>query len=156
MLVGARTPAMNFTRPIRLIAALSALIAGYAHVKLYADGYKDIPIANIGLQFLLNALTAVVIAVGLIAPMFTDRLPSVVTRFTPLLGLGWASMSLFAFWRSRTSGGWMGFNDGPGLNPAPEAALSVFPEIIVLVACIALVISSRRQFAVSDTALTSA
>ena len=135
---------MRYTQPIRIIVALSALVAGYAHVKLYADGYKDIPIANIGLQFLLNAITAVVIAVGLIAPMFMDRLPSAIGRFTPLLGIGWSAVSLFAFWRSRTSGGFMGFNDGPGLNPAPEAALAVFPEIIVLIGCIALAAMTFR------------
>ena len=137
---------MNFSRPIRIIVPLSALVAGYAHVKLYLDGYKDIPIANIGLQFLLNAITAVVIAGGLAAPMLTDRLPAWVGRFTPLLGLGWAAMSLLAFWLSRTSGGWMGFNDGPGLNPAPEAALSVFPEIVVLIGCAGLsAVTFRRQ-----------
>lgn len=135
---------MNFARPIRIIVALSALVAGYAHVKLYQDGYKDIPIANIGKQFLLNALTAVVIAVALIAPMVTDRIPSVVQRFAPLLGIGWAAASLGAFWLSRTSGGFMGFRDGPGLNPAPEAALSVFPEIIVLIGCIALAAMTFR------------
>ncbi len=129
---------MTFSRPIRIVVALSALVAGYAHVKLYLDGYQDIPIANIGLQFLLNAVTGVVIAAGLLAPLFTDRLPSWIGRFTPLLGLGWAAMSLLAFWLSRTSGGWMGFNDGPGLNPAPEAALSVFPEIVVLIGCAVL------------------
>lgn len=129
---------MRFSRPIRIVAALSALVAGYAHVKLYFDGYKDIPVANIGLQFLLNALTAVVIAGGLVAPLLTDRLPAWVGRFTPLLGVGWASMSLLAFWLARTSSGWMGFNDVPGLNPSPEAALSVFPEILVLVGCVVL------------------
>ncbi len=129
---------MNFSRPLRIIVALSALVAGYAHVKLYQDGYKDVPIANIGAQFLLNAFTALIIAVALVAPMMTDRLSSVVQRFAPLLGIGWAATSLGAFWLSRTSGGFMGFRDGPGLNPAPEAALAVFPEIIVLLGCIVL------------------
>ncbi len=144
---------MSLCRPVRVLVALAALIAGYAHLRLYADGYKDIPIANIGLQFLTNAVVAALIAVGLIAPLLCNRVPSIVAVATPLLGIGWAAMSLFAFWMSRTSSGWMGFNDGPGLNPAPEAALSVFPEIVVLVGCLTLsasaAVAKRNESALS-------
>ncbi|NND75671.1 MAG: hypothetical protein HKN44_11760 [Ilumatobacter sp.] len=131
---------MFVSRILRIVAAVAALVAGYAHLKLYNDGYKDIPIANIGTQFLLNALGAVVIAAGLVAPLVVRTLPSWVRWSAPVAGIGWSAMSLLAFWLSRTSRGWMGFRDGPGLNPAPEAALSVFPEIAVLVCCVALLI----------------
>lgn len=129
---------MAVSRILRIIAAIAALIAGYAHLKLYFDGYKDIPIANIGTQFLLNALSAVAIAAGLVAPLVIKKLPAWVSWSAPLAGVGWAAMSLLAFTMSRTSTGWMGFRDGPGFVPAPEAALSVFPEIAVLVCSIVL------------------
>ncbi len=129
---------MTITRTLRVVAAVSALIAGYAHLKLYNDGYKDVPVGNIGAQFLLNALTAVVIAGALLAPIFLTSSPHWLRHGAPALGVGWAATSLLAFWLSRTSTGWMGFQDGPGLNPSPEAALSVFPEIVVLLSCAAL------------------
>lgn len=145
---------MLVPRTLRIVAAVAALIAGYAHIKLYNDGYKDIPIANIGTQFLLNALSAVVIAAGLLAPLVVTKLPSWVSWSAPAAGIGWAAMSLLAFAMSRTSTGWMGFRDGPGLNPAPEAALSVFPEIAVLVCCLALVgivLVGRQRSTVADS-----
>jgi hypothetical protein len=132
---------MTLTRTFRIVAAVAALIAGYAHFSLYQDGYKDIPIAHIGVQFLLNALSSVLIAAALLAPLF-KKLPPLLQLVGPVAGLGWAASSLFAFWRSRTEGGWFGFRDGPGLNPSPEAALSVYPEIVVLVCCAALIASS--------------
>ena len=129
---------MTLTRTFRIVAAVAALIAGYAHFSLYQDGYKDIPVAHIGAQFLLNALSSVLIAAALLAPVFM-KAPPLLQHAAPVAGLGWAASSLFAFWMSRTDGGWFGFRDGPGLNPSPEAALSVYPEIVVLVCCAALI-----------------
>ncbi|WP_395155906.1 hypothetical protein [Ilumatobacter sp.] len=140
---------MTLTRTFRIAASVAALIAGYAHFSLYQDGYKDIPIAHIGAQFLLNALSSVLIAAALLAPIFI-KAPPLLKLGAPLAGMGWAASSLFAFWMSRTEGGWFGFRDGPGLNPSPEAALSVYPEIAVLVCCAALVVHSlvvRRRAA---------
>ena len=128
---------------IRVVSALSALVAGYAHVKLYSDGYSDIPVGNIGTQFLLNAASAVAIAAALVAPLFIAA-PTWLTRGGPLAGIGWGAMSLFAFFMARTDTGWFGFRDIPGLNPSPEAHLSVFPEIIVVVSCAALLVAALR------------
>lgn len=133
-------------RIIRIVAASAALIAGYAHVRLYFDGYRDIPVAHIGTQFLLAALGAVVIAGALLAPVVISGTPRWLDRAGPIAGLGWGAMSLIAFFVARTSTGWFGYVDQPGLNPAPEAQLSVFPEIIVVVACSVLLarMLSRR------------
>lgn len=134
---------MELSRPLRIIAAVAALVAGYAHVSLYNDGYKDIPVGNIGAQFLLNAIGAVVIAIGLLAPVFARGLPGIVRLAAPAMGVVWGAVSLVAFFVARTDSGWFGFVDMSGLNPSPEAQLSVFPEIIVVLVCAALLVIAR-------------
>ncbi|HSP30041.1 MAG TPA: hypothetical protein VLN74_15930 [Ilumatobacteraceae bacterium] len=149
--IGCELRSMEFTRPLRFVAALAALIAGYAHISLYNQGYKDIPVGNIGVQFLLNALSAVVIAVGLLAPVFVTKLPPVVRWAAPAAGVVWAATSLLAFFVARTDSGWFGFVDMPGLNPSPEAQLSVFPEIIVVLTCSALLATTWLSRSVPAT-----
>jgi hypothetical protein len=80
-------------------------------------------------------------AAALLTPIF-KKVPPLLQHGAPVEGRGWAASSLFAFWRPRTEGGWFGFRDGPGLNPSPGAALSVYPEIAVLVCCTALIVHS--------------
>lgn len=126
------------TGALRLVVALSAAIAGAAHLKLYADGYKDIPVGNIGEQFLLNAATAAAIATAMVVLVVRRSSPRWLIAGAPAVGAGWAATSLFAFWKARRGDGWFGFRDVPGLNPSPEAHLSVFPEIVALVGCLAL------------------
>jgi len=146
---------MELTRPIRIIAASAALLAGYAHISLYNQGYKDIPVGNIGVQFLLNALGAVVIAIGLLASVFVPKLPPVVRWAAPAAGLVWGATSLLAFFVARTDSGWFGFVDMPGLNPSPEAQLSVFPEIVVVLACGALLAMAWRMRSARESELQS-
>lgn len=134
---------MELSRSLRIIAALAALVAGYAHISLYNEGYKDIPVGNIGVQFLLNAAGAVVIAIGLLAPVFARDLPKIVRWSAPAAGVVWGVTSLVAFFVARTESGWFGFVDMSGLNPSPEAQLSVFPEIIVVVTCAVLLALAR-------------
>jgi hypothetical protein len=108
--------------------AASTLLGGFAHLRLYQDGYKDIPVGNIGQQFLLNAVGAVVIAAGLAVSLVLPLLPRWVGWLAAGGGIVWGAISLLAFFIARTSGGWFGFTDQPGLNPSPEAALAVFSE----------------------------
>lgn len=134
-----------------MVGAVAALVSGYAHLKLYNDGYKDIPSEfggvlglDIGQQFLLNVLAAIVIAVGLVLPLFV-RMPSVVWRLAAVGGIVWSAISLVAFYMAHeTDGGWFDYTDQPGLKPSPEAALSVFSEIIVLVTMIILLALTAR------------
>jgi hypothetical protein len=131
---------------LRIVAAAAALVSGYAHLSLYNDGYNDIPSEfggigpiDIGTQFLLNAIGALAIALGLVLPLFVKSMPDGVWKFSAAMGGLWAAISLIAFYFAHeTDGGWFGFTDQPGLKPSPEAAMSVFSEIIVLVSVIAL------------------
>ena len=125
-------------RVLAVVMAASALVGGYAHLKQYNDGYRDIPVGNIGRQFLLNAIGAVVIAVGLLLVYVLRVLPSWVGRVAAAAGVVWGAVSLVAFFVARTSGGWFGFTDQPGLNPSPEAALAVFAEAATIALAVAL------------------
>jgi hypothetical protein len=125
---------------LSVLMAAAVLMGGIVHLKLYNDGYKDIPIGNIGKQFLLNFIAAVVIAAGLLVPLVVR------TRLLAWIGLGaaaggvvWAAISLIAFKLARTDTGWFNFYDEPGLNPSPEAALAVFSEAATVVLGLALV-----------------
>jgi hypothetical protein len=130
---------------LRVIGAAAALVGGYAHLSLYNDGYKDIPVGNIGEQFLANALGALAIALGLILPLFVRQLPDLVWKLAALGGVAWAAISLVAsYFAKRTDDGWFNFVDQPGLKPSPEAAMSLFSELIVLVAMIGLLALTFR------------
>ena len=118
---------------------------------MYNDGYKDIPSEfggvlglDIGQQFLLNVLAAIAIAVGLVVPLFV-RVPDLIWKLAAVGGIVWSAISLMAFYMAHeTDGGWFDYTDQPGLKPSPEAALSVFSEIIVLVTMVILLALTAR------------
>lgn len=58
--------------------------------------------------------------------------------------LGQTLMSLVAFFVARQGSGWFGFREQSGLNPAPEAHLSVFPEMIVVLCCAVIIAATFR------------
>jgi len=97
----------------RVVAAVLVLIGGYIHLKLYFDGYRDVPDANLGRSFLLNAAAAVVVAAALV------------------------NATLIGFGMSRTSRGIFDFTES-GFQPSPEAAISLVVEIAAAVVLIAL------------------
>ena len=121
--------------------AASILVGGFAHLRLYNDGYKDIPVGNIGEQFLLNAAGAVVVAVGLVSAIVLRIVPRWVGRLAAAAAIAWGAISLIAFFVARTSGGWFGFTDQPGLNPAPEAAIAVISESITVALALAVLVA---------------
>jgi hypothetical protein len=126
---------------LSVLMAAAVLIGGFTHLQLYAsEGYKDIPVGNIGKQFLLNFITALVIAAGLLVPLVVrNRLLSWAHLGAAGGGVIWAAIALIAFKLARTDTGWFGFQDAPGLNPSPQAALAVFSEAATVVLGLALV-----------------
>ncbi len=73
---------------LRLLGAVALLAVGYVHLKEYRGGYSGIP--TIGTLFLLNAISAAVVAVALAAPVAQLR------RADPLLTLSGVAISLGA------------------------------------------------------------
>lgn len=118
---------------LRVLAAVAALIAGGVHVKLYLDGYDDAA-GGVGPQFLLNAMGALAIAIGLLAPIVSDRLPEWIPTWATSGGIVWAAVSLVAFVLARTDLGWFGFEDPTTLSDSVDAKLAVIPEVVVLAA----------------------
>jgi hypothetical protein len=112
----------------RVVAAVLVLVGGYIHLKLYFDGYRDIPDANLGRSFLLNAAAAVVVAAALVLWRNVWAL---------VAGLVLVNATLIGFGLSRTSRGIFGFTES-GFRPSPEAAISLVVEIGAAVILIAL------------------
>ena len=81
------------------------LATGVAHIEQYAvDNYSTVP--TIGTLFLLNFIAAIVIAVGLIAPLqrATGRYTDLARAIIAVGGIGLAVLSLAALFVSETSG----------------------------------------------------
>jgi hypothetical protein len=89
----------------RYLGALAVLATGVAHIEQYAvDNYSTVP--TIGTLFLLNFIAAIVIAVGLIAPLrrVTGRFTDAVHAVLAVGGIGLAVTSLAALFVSETTG----------------------------------------------------
>ena len=112
---------MTVGRILRIAAAVAILVSGLIHIDLYFDGYREIP--DIGRSFMLNA-----IASGVIAAAVAVRRE----WFVRLAGIGLAASTLVAFFLSRRGDGLFDFRE-EGLNPSPQAALSLFVEIAAIV-----------------------
>jgi len=112
---------MTVGRILRIAAAVAILVSGLIHIDLYFDGYRAIP--DIGRGFMLNAIASGVIAVAV-----------AVRRewFVRLAGIGLAASTLIAFFLSRRGDGLFDFRE-EGLNPSPQAALSLIVEIAAIV-----------------------
>jgi hypothetical protein len=112
----------------RVVAALLVLAGGVIHLKLYFDGYRDVPNANLGRSFLLNVAASVVVAILLLV----WRSP-----WALVVGIVLVDATLIGFGLSRTSRGVFGFTES-GFQPSPEAALSLVVEIAAAVVMIVL------------------
>ena len=104
----------------RLGAAVCLAVSGYIHAELYVHGYRVIP--GIGPSFLLQASGSFAVALLLLV------------SGSPVLRLGAAGLAagaLAGFVLSRTVGV-LGFVEH-GLQPAPQALISVLVEVAALV-----------------------
>src|SRR5437764_2677864 len=87
------------------LGALSVLVTGVAHLEQYSvDSYSTVP--TIGTLFLLNFIAAIVIAVGLIAPLgrVAGRYTDAVRAVLAVAGIGLGILSLVALFVSESSG----------------------------------------------------
>ena len=85
---------------IRIVAALAVLVSALVHLKLWADGFKDLHV--IGPAFLVNAAAGVVIAVLLLA--WVHWIPAFLT-------LGFGASTLGAFIVSTLPAGLFGVHE---------------------------------------------
>ncbi|MEA2160970.1 MAG: hypothetical protein QOD66_3350 [Solirubrobacteraceae bacterium] len=115
----------------RYLGALAVLATGIAHIEQYSvDDYSTVP--TIGTLFLLNFIAAIVIAVGLIAPLgrVTGRHTDLVRAVIAVGGIALAILSLAALFVSESSGlfGFVehGYRMAIVVAIAVEAAAAVF------------------------------
>ena len=123
-----------------VIAAALLVAGGVIHLRLYFDGYRDVPNANLGRSFLLNAAASF----GVAALVVVWR-----SWLAPLAGLLVVNGTLIGFALSRTDRGILDFTEA-GFNPRPEAALSLVVEIGAAIVLLALLV--RRAEASNETA----
>jgi hypothetical protein len=117
---------------LQLIGAAAVLAGGALHARLALQAYGT---PDLVIVFFLNAIGSAVIAALLAyrpGPLSTAA------------GLGISVVSLVAFGLSRTGDGVLGFR-GVGLDPAPDAALSVGVEGLAVLVLVAALLASKDQ-----------
>lgn len=116
----------------RLVGAAAVIAGGALHLRLALDDYGNDDLITL---FFLNAIGSALVA----AWLAYDRRP------LPLLaGLGLSVMSLLAFAMSRVGDGVVGFR-GVGLEPAPDAVLTVGVEAIAVVVLAVAAVGARDE-----------
>jgi hypothetical protein len=123
-------------RTLRLATAAGLALTGYTHADLYLHGYRVIP--TIGLSFLLLASTCFALALLELVALAVPQPPAV-----RLAAGAVAAAALAGFALSRTVGVF-GFVER-GLQPAPQALLSIAAEAAVLVAVAGSLVVERRR-----------
>jgi hypothetical protein len=138
------SPRSIIARALRYLGALAVLATGVAHIEQYAvDDYSTVP--TIGTLFLLNFIAAVVIAVGLIAPLrqLTGGYTDVVRAVLAVAGIGLAVLSLAALFISESSG-LFGFVEH-GYRMAIVVAIAAEVAATVLLVAFLVANGTRRQ-----------
>ncbi len=103
----------------RCVAAALVLAGGIVHLRLWLDGYRDIPDSVIGPSFMANFIASVVVAIALV---LWRHWVVVVAALALVNG------TLLGFALSRTDRGIFDFTER-GFDPSPEAVLALVFEI---------------------------
>jgi hypothetical protein len=96
---------LTIAHALRYLGALAVLATGVAHFEQYSvDDYSTVP--TIGTLFLLNFIAAIVIALGLLAPVrrITGRYTDAFRAVMAIGGIGLGVLSLAALFVSESSG----------------------------------------------------
>ena len=113
------------------LGALAVLATGIDHIEqYYVDKYSTVP--TIGTLFLLNFVTSVIIAAGLVVPLrrIAGRHADAIRALFAVSGIGFGVLSLVALFVSESSGlfGFVehGYRQAITLAIVAEAAAAVF------------------------------
>lgn len=123
---------MDKFRAIRIAAAIFLLAGGAIHLQLHLDNYGTAAIAR---TFVLNAAASAVVAAYLM--LKRDRLG-------PLAGVAVSLLSLGGLAMTRVGDGVLGFRE-TGLNPTPQAPVTVGVELVAVVLLLILLTGDRRR-----------
>jgi hypothetical protein len=128
----ALNPGALDARWVRWSVAVLLAVSGYVHAELYVTGYRQVHV--VGVLFLIQASAsfALVLLLGIGAPPALTVLSGLVT-------IG----ALGGFLASRTVGVF-GFTER-GLQPAPQALISLIAEVAILVVLVLAVRPARTR-----------
>ena len=121
----------TIARAALFLGAVSVLATGVDHIQqYYSDDYSTVP--TIGTLFFLNFVSAVIVAVGLVAPLgrIAGRYADAIRALFAVAGIGIAVLSLAALFVSESSGlfGFVehGYRTPIALAIVAEVAATVF------------------------------
>ncbi len=117
---------------LRIASAAAVLLGGALHARLAFDSYGTTDLITL---FFLNAIGSAFVA----AWIAYDRTP-----FSLTAGLGVSTVSLLAFALSRVGDGVVGFR-GVGLEPAPDALLTIVAEGLAMLLLASALLRERHQ-----------
>jgi hypothetical protein len=137
----------------RLLGAAAIAVSGYLHFGLYFDdGYRFLNPGQAGTDrvlgidvsrsFVLQFVTAAVIAAALLASLVVPRLAVPAS----LAGIGLAAGSLVAYALARTDRGLLGFTDDAWSTEAKLAVAAEVVAVVVLVVGVAVDRWERGRF----------
>ena len=128
---------LTIARAALYLGAVAVLATGVVHIQqYYAADYSTVP--TIGTLFFMNFVSAVIVAVGLVAPLgrLAGRYADAVRSVFALAGIGIAVLSLAALFISESSGlfGFVehGYRTAITLAIVAEAAAAVFLSIFLV------------------------
>ena len=119
-------------RSIRVVSAVLLLAGGLIHLWLHLDGYATV---GIGRTFVANAAASALAAAYIV--LRTDNLG-------PVSGIAVSVGSLLGLGLTRVGDGLLGFRE-TGLNPSPEAPLTVLIELLAAALLIVLLVVNQKR-----------
>jgi hypothetical protein len=134
---------------IRRLGALTLLVVGGVHLQQYLAGYSDVP--TIGALFVLNAIGAGVVAVGLLAPVervVSDRRADLAAGLLSALGAMIAVGALIAVFISE-SRPLFGFME---IGYSTPIVIAIASEVITAILLIPVAAASLRRAVSGDRA----
>ena len=140
-------------RIMRRLGAIAILAVGAVHLQQYLAGYRSVP--TIGSLFLLNAVSAGVVAIGLLAPIERighHRRPELTSGLLAGAGMALAGGSLVALFVSET-GTLFGFSE-TGYSTAIVLAMIAEALAVVLLAPVAVANLKRATSAGGGPGMT--
>ena len=126
------------------LGAASLVVSGVDHInEYYANDFRTVP--TIGVLFLLNFVAAVVVAVGLIAPIgrIAGRYADAVRAVLAVAGIGIAALSLGALFVSESSSLFGFTENGYRMAIVVAIASEVAAVLFLVIYLVASPISSR-------------
>jgi len=135
-------------KTMRRLGALALLVVGGVHLQQYFAGYSIVP--TIGALFVLNAISAAVVSVGLLAPLerlLSDRRADLAAGLLSMLGAMIAVGALIALFISESQP-LFGFMEYGYSTPI---VIAIAAEAITAILLVPVAVAALRRAASGDS-----